>query len=67
MSYGASIPDQFRRGALFVDKILRGTKPEDLPFEQPVTFEFVINLKTAKSLGIQFPTSILMLADEVID
>jgi putative tryptophan/tyrosine transport system substrate-binding protein len=67
MSYGASVRDQFRRGALYVDKILRGTKPQDLPFEQPVPFELVVNLKTAKSLGIRFPTSILMLADEVID
>jgi putative ABC transport system substrate-binding protein len=67
MSYGASTPDLFRQGALYVDKILRRTKPEELPFEQPVTFEFAVNLKTAKPLGLQIPTTLLARADEVIE
>jgi putative ABC transport system substrate-binding protein len=67
MSYGASFPDMFRHGALYVDKILRGTKPEELPFEQPVTFELIVNLKTAKALGLQLPATFLARADEVIE
>jgi putative ABC transport system substrate-binding protein len=67
MSYGVSLSDLFRIGALYTDKILRGTKPEDLPFAQPVTFEFVINLKTAKSIGLEIPTMVIARADEVIE
>jgi putative tryptophan/tyrosine transport system substrate-binding protein len=67
MSYGVSLADMFRMGALYTYKILRGTKPEDLPFAQPVTFEFVINMKTAKAIGLQIPTTVIARADEVIE
>jgi putative tryptophan/tyrosine transport system substrate-binding protein len=67
MSYGPNIPDQFRRSADFVDKILRGAKPADLPVEQPTKFDFVINLTTAKALGLKIPESFLLRADEVIE
>jgi putative ABC transport system substrate-binding protein len=67
MSYGVSLSDLFRMGALYTDKILRGTKPGDLPFAQPVTFEFTINLKTAKAIGLDIPTSVIARADEVIE
>jgi putative ABC transport system substrate-binding protein len=66
MSYGINVPDQFRRAALIVVKVLKGAKPEDLPVEQPTNFELIINLKTAKTLGLNIPQSLLLRADEVI-
>ena len=67
MSYGASLPDLFRHGASYVHRILQGTKPADLPVEQPTKFEMVINLKTAKALGLTIAKSFLLRADEIIE
>ncbi len=67
MSYGPSYADLFRRAAELVDKILRGAKPGEIPVEQPTKFEFVINLTTAKALGLTIPASLLVRADEVIE
>jgi putative ABC transport system substrate-binding protein len=66
MSYGANLADMYRRSAVYVDKILKGAKPSELPVQQPTKFEFVVNLKTAKTLGVTIPGSILFRADDVI-
>ena len=67
MSYGPNFPDLYRRAAEYVDKILRGAKPADMPVEQPTKFDLVINLTTAKALGLAIPESFLLRADEVIE
>ena len=67
MSYGANFPDMFRRAADIVDKILRGSKPGEIPVEQPTRFDLVINVKTATALGLQIPDKLLALANEVIE
>ena len=66
MSYGQDTPDFFRRTAVYVDKILKGAKPADLPVEQPTKFKLVLNLKTANALGLTFPQSLILSADEMI-
>jgi putative ABC transport system substrate-binding protein len=67
MSYGPNVPDMYRRAAEIVDKILRGAKPAEIPVEQPTKFEFILNLKTAKTLGLEISPTLLALADEVIE
>ena len=67
MSYGVDVVDQYRRAAEYVDRILKGAKPRELPVQTPTKYELVINLKTAKALGLTIPQSLLLLADEMIE
>jgi ABC-type uncharacterized transport system substrate-binding protein len=66
MAYGVHLPEVYRRAAAHVDKVLKGTKPAEIPVEQPTKFELIINLKTARELGLTIPPSLLLQADEVI-
>jgi len=66
MFYGGSVPERYRRAAVYVDRILKGSKPSDLPVEQPTKFDMMINLRTAKALGLTIPQSLLLRADEII-
>lgn len=66
-SYGANLPAMFSLAATFVDKILKGSNPDEIPVEQPIKFEYVLNLKTAKSLGLSIPEDVILRADKVIE
>ena len=67
MSYGANLPDMYRQSARLVDRILKGTKPGDLPFELPTRYELIVNLKTAKALDLEVPDKLLAIDDDVVE